>query len=186
MKEVPSLKCKEKLGLLLSLPEQKQSARQMDIVCSPPQASIPCVAPRRINQKKKEGKRDAGATPCDFLGMWVYFLVQGWYQNGFYFSSKAQTNALWVFLFLFSHSRSSKRGGATSGHLRLNVINMCFCWHRSNEQQLKMAVNQHLAQGRLSVWRMFWSGSLNLQEAAILRCCPVLGCGKKSSWSNID
>lgn len=53
MKAVASLKCKEKLGLPLSLPEQKQSARQIDIVCSPPRASIPCVAPKRINQKKK-------------------------------------------------------------------------------------------------------------------------------------
>lgn len=62
-----------------------------------PSGINPMCSSKENQSEKKEGKRDAGATLCDFLGMWVYFLVQGWYQNGFYFSSKAQTNALWVY-----------------------------------------------------------------------------------------
>lgn len=32
-----------------------------------------------------------------FLAIWVYFLLQCWYQNGFCFNSEPHTHALWIY-----------------------------------------------------------------------------------------
>lgn len=90
-----SLQSRGKLKLLLSLPEQKQSERRIERVCS--SLGHRTDVSHHRESISKEGKWDASCTLCDFLGIWVYFLVQGWYQNGFYFRSKAKTDALWVY-----------------------------------------------------------------------------------------
>lgn len=57
--------------------------------------------------------------------------------------------------FFSSRWGGSKRWGATSGHRRLNLINMSIWMRRSKEQRIKMAVIQHLAQGHFSLADVF-------------------------------
>lgn len=57
---------------------------------------------------------------------------------------------------------------------------------RSKEQQLKLAMIQHLAQGHFSVTAAGQVRSLNPQEPALRLSCLAFSCEKKLGWSYID